>query len=80
MDNLKQPKVKPDCSVCGDFGSPCTACGCTGEKEVHLRDGDGLKILPESKGFGFKCCDCGLVHQIDITRDDGNIILTFSRV
>ena len=48
-------------------------------KEINLVEGDGLKILPESKKFLFKCCDCGLIHKIKIKREDKNIILKFYR-
>ena len=48
-------------------------------EEVQLFDGDALKILPESKEFSFKCCDCGLVHLIKIKREDDGISLVFHR-
>jgi len=45
--------------------------------EIQLYEGDGLKILPESKEFKFKCCSCSLVHRIDIEHDNEGIILRF---
>jgi hypothetical protein len=47
--------------------------------EIILRDGDGLKILPETQEFAFKCCDCGLVHTVKIEREGDNVILRFYR-
>jgi len=50
------------------------------QKEIQLFDGDGLKILPTSKNFLFKCCDCGLIHNIKIIREGKNIILRFTTI
>lgn len=30
----------------------------------QIQDGD--EIFPEMEGYQLKCCDCGLVHQIDL--------------
>jgi hypothetical protein len=46
-------------------------------EEVILRNGDGLKILPETEEFSFKCCDCGLVHTIKAEREGENMVLRF---
>jgi hypothetical protein len=48
-------------------------------EEVILRDGDGLKILPETDEFAFKCCDCGLVHTIKVEHEGDNVVLRFYR-
>jgi hypothetical protein len=30
----------------------------------QIQDGD--EVFPEMEGYQLKCCDCGLVHQIDL--------------
>lgn len=45
--------------------------------ETQLFEGDGLKILPESKEFRFKCCKCALIHRIEIEHADEGVILRF---
>jgi hypothetical protein len=47
------------------------------EQGIQLYEGDGLKILPESKEFRFKCCNCTLVHRVEIEHDDEGITLRF---
>jgi len=49
-------------------------------EQVHLEDGDGLKILPKTKEFNFKCCDCGLVHRIEVGHEKDGTVLYFHRV
>lgn len=44
---------------------------------TQLYEGDGLEILPESKEFNFKCCNCGYIHKVEIEHKDNNVILRF---
>lgn len=48
-------------------------------KSIMLKDGDGLEILPETKSFHLKCCDCGLTHEIEVEHKKNSKILYFKR-
>jgi len=55
-------------------------CGESQEEEViQLSDYDGVRILPETTEFAFQCCDCELIHDIEIKRDGRGIVLKFIR-
>jgi len=43
----------------------------------QLYEGDGLEILPESKEFNFKCCNCGFIHKVKIEHTGSSVILRF---
>jgi len=45
--------------------------------QIQLYEGDGLEILKSSKCFNFKCCKCGLVHEIKIKWKKKSVILFF---
>ena len=62
-----------------DVCHECLGSGKNQRKEIQLFEGDSLMILPESKEFDFKCCDCGLIHTVKIHRKNGNILLQFNR-
>ena len=49
----------------------------TAKKFIQLYEGDGLEILPESKEFNFKCCNCEFIHHIKIEHKKNSIILKF---
>lgn len=40
---------------------------------------DGEEIPVDQDGINFACCDCGLVHHLTATVQNGAIVLTFSR-
>jgi len=46
-------------------------------KEIKLKEGDSLSILPETKEFLLGCCNCGLIHLIKIKRTKNDLILQF---
>jgi len=48
-------------------------------QEINLRDGDGLEILPDTEEFLFKCCDCSLVHRIEVEHREDSKVLRFYR-
>ena len=47
---------------------------------IQMYDGDGIEICKDSHWFRLKCCQCGLVHRIDIERQESGIILRFREV
>ena len=68
-------KLSDDCKI--EEPHLIDACGTFGEPFTQLYEGDGLEILPESIEFNFKCCGCGLIHNIQIENKGRNIILRF---
>lgn len=49
------------------------------EQVVQMKDGDALRILPETDEFFIECCDCGLRHRIDVKHECDSTVLRFSR-
>ncbi len=37
-------------------------------KRYWVEDGDVMVIHPQTKGMTLACCDCGLVHDVEILR------------
>ena len=46
-------------------------------KEITLKEGDKLRILPETKFFYFGCCTCNMVHRITVEHTKKGISLGF---
>ena len=44
---------------------------------IQIYEGDGIEICKDSHWFRLKCCQCGLVHRIDIERRKRGIIFRF---
>jgi len=46
-------------------------------KEITLKEGDKLRILPETKFFYFGCCTCNMIHRITVEHTKEGILLGF---
>ncbi len=47
-------------------------------KYKQFHDGDEIEIQ-EGVGLNFACCDCGLVHDLQIRLVDGKVFASFVR-
>lgn len=47
---------------------------------IPMNEGDTLLITEKHDHIFTKCCDCGLIHRIDIIRNNGKMSLKFYRI
>lgn len=40
---------------------------------------DDEPLIVDADGINFACCDCGLVHHLSASLQDGEIVVTFRR-
>ena len=49
------------------------------QKFEHVDNGEWIEVTPREK-LSFACCDCALVHELDVAiEDDGTIFISFTR-
>ena len=48
------------------------------DKYEQVYDGDKVEVA-QAGGINICCCDCGLVHHIDVKVKRGNVTIMFSR-